>query len=168
MIANSNSNSNTGSASTVVVDLTEVDDNHDDQEHISKKRRLETQENNDTSTNVWLVIHQLESGGYHCVGDYINDRNSNCYSHQPTIFDATICGIYTTRDKANKAAKRVAVDYDIYGINGEEEYESFGNENEEEEDIEDFVGEGRFESGADVGDVNTFSQRVHVISRAVE
>ena len=113
----------------------------------SKKRKAERPQ----LDNVWIAFHQLE-GNYECVGDY--ETHGSCYSHNPTMFDKTILGIFVTREAANKCAN---------------EYWWQIKENDEDEDDDDndddpdFVGEGKFIDGQGLhGDVNTFSQRVVV------
>jgi hypothetical protein len=144
-----------------VVDLTndqadeiEAGTSHSDVVSSSRKRKLETNQ------EVWVAIHRLEPGGYQCVGDYENDRNSGCLSHCPTTFDSKIIGVFDTRDKANRCALDYAQELGL----------DCGDEDDDDDDeVMDFVGEGVFEEGAEQsGDVNTFSQRVFVERHLVQ
>ena len=110
----------------------------------SKKRKVE----HARLEKVWIAFHQLEAS-YDCVGDFVNDHQA-CYSHTPTMFDKTILGIFVTRRAANICAnehwKEINPNYD----------------EDDDDDVPDFAGEGQFIDGSDSGDVNTFSQRVVV------
>jgi len=121
-----------------------------------RKKQLETTIRQQAVRNVWVAIHRLEPGGYQCVGDYENGRSAGHLSHCPTTFDSTILGVFDSREKANRAAQKYA---DGYGF--------CDNEDEDEDSVVDFVGEGLFMSGEDSGDVNTFSQRIFVESHRV-
>jgi hypothetical protein len=104
---------------------------------------------------VWLVIHQLEpqEGG-------VGTSHYN-FNHMPDTFDASIQGVYTTRGKANRAALDCCRDV---------MFEDFDEDEEDvnDDDVEDFVGEGRFKDGGDSGDVHTYSERVHVVKKVLE
>ena len=115
----------------------------------SKKRKAECPQ----LENVWIAFHQLE-GGYECVGDY--ETQGSCYSHNPTMFDKTILGIFVTREAANKCANE-----HWWQIKGN--YDNEDDDDDDYDDVPDFVGEGKFIDGQGPGgDVNTFSQRVVV------
>ena len=106
--------------------------------------------------NVWVALHRLEAGGYECIGDYVNDRNHGCLSHNPETFDTTILGVFDSLAKANSCAHDKALECGIINEYG-------GDDDESDSDAAvDYTDEGAFLSGADSGDVNTFSQRVLV------
>ena len=126
-------------SSTVIIDLT------DDVGDVGSKR-LRTR---DAEIEVWVVIYQLETGGYGSIWDWEEDRHRSCASHNPTRFDSDIRGIFRSRSDANRKALAVCHEKDLEITDGDE-------------DDKDFVGEGVFKSGQDSGDVNTFSERVFV------
>lgn len=71
-----------------------------------------------------------------------------------TTFDATVMGVYASRDKANRAANVCATHLGRLGYGDTE--------------VTYFVGEGTFLDGtATLGGVNAFSQRVFVKGHAV-
>lgn len=101
--------------------------------------------------HVWIAYHQLE--GTHDISFEYN------YSHDPTVFDKTILGIFITE----KAAKRCAYEECVsLGLLDEED-----EDDDEEVDIDeicadiDFEGDGIFRDGSDY-DRNTFSERIHI------
>eukprot|EP01032_Pedospumella_encystans_P010269 gene10269-12021_t len=97
------------------------------------------------------MYHQLEAQD-HGVGDFSSDGHH--LSHAPTTFDATVLGVFTKRQAANRCAQEHWIE-----IGGDDESEE---EDEESEEEFDFVGEGKFKDAMDSGDVNTFSERVFV------
>jgi hypothetical protein len=108
---------------------------------------------------VWIAYYQLEAD-YHCVGDFENDRID--YSpHTPTMFDKTILGIFVTRKAARECAYKECLDRGLLGDDEDEDDDE--EEDEEERMVEcDFEDEGVLLEGSESGDVNTFSQRVHI------
>jgi len=137
------------SKSGAVIDLTEEDSSPrpTPTARPRAKRQREREEG-----EVWVVIHQLERGGYGCIGDWSDTRGA--LSHEPETFDAKIVGVFRSRDDANRRAREYSIAHDI------------GDDDDEDED---FVGEGRFKDGAETsGDVNTFSERVFVERHVVE
>ena len=117
----------------------------------SKKRKVE----HARLEKVWIAFHQLEAS-YHSVGDFVNDRHSDCLSHNPTEFDKTILGIFVTRRAANICANE-----HWRGINHDYD-EDEDEDDDDDDDVPDFVGEGQLIDGSESGNVNTFSQRVVV------
>ena len=113
---------------------------------------------------MWAIIHQLEPGGYQCIGDYANDHNSSCLSHCPTTFDSTIIGMCDYCEKANWASLEYASTIGPNPGDGEEDDDVDNGK----DSVMDFVGEGLFRDGADFGDVNTFSECVFVERRTVQ
>jgi hypothetical protein len=103
---------------------------------------------------IWIAFHRLEAA-YGCAGDW--GYEGRYLSHQPKYFDTKILGIFYNRSDANRCARNYA---NRIGIEREDYDED--DEEEDEDEEEDFVGEGRFLDAAEIGDTNTFSQRVYV------
>jgi hypothetical protein len=106
--------------------------------------------------HVWVAIHQLEAS-YHCVGDF--SKHGRHLSHCPTTFDATILGIFLTKDAANRCAMSHWVDL------GHDEYDE--DDDDEDDSLFDFEGDGKYFDGAESGNVNTFSERVFIKHQAL-
>jgi hypothetical protein len=105
-----------------------------------------------SSSVVWVLIHQLESGGYGCIGDSSYTRG--IMSHEPETFDATILGIFWSREEANRKALEFWIANEIGGDD---------DDDDEDDQVFDFVGEGRFIDGAESsGNTLTYSERVFV------
>mmetsp|Transcript_7884 Transcript_7884/g.17178 ORF Transcript_7884/g.17178 Transcript_7884/m.17178 type:complete len:140 (-) Transcript_7884:251-670(-) len=138
---------------STVVDLTDAVDSPVAPASPTRKRKLPDPL---VGQEVWLVIHQKEAQevGYGSRG--------NPY-YNPDTFDASVVGIYSTRDKANLAAWDFCVDNSI----GDRDYDDEEEEKEAREG-EDFVGEGRFTDGSESGDVHTYSERVHVVMHRIQ
>jgi hypothetical protein len=111
----------------------------------SRKRKAEQGE------YVWIAMYQMEAQ-YGGAGDYHRERRMGITA--PKTFDATILGLYTTKEAANRAAKEYCLEHGWFDDNSEDE--------EASHEVEDFEGEGEFRDGADSGDVNTYSERVFI------
>lgn len=147
------------------IDLTKSSDSQESQPDTKKRKRNRTTKPSTTRlTKVWLLIHQLESGGYHCVGDY---SEYGALSHKPETFDTKVLGIFVDKEKANTAARaaceRLGIERgDSYNHDDDDEQDE-----EQDEEDEDFEGEGRFESGEESGSANVFSQRVFIMKKSI-
>lgn len=106
--------------------------------------------------HVWIAYHQLEG---------TDEINFECnYSHEPTVFDKKILGIFITE----KAAKRCAyVECVSLGILDEEDEEDQAVDLDEICADIDFEGDGIFRDGNDY-ERNTFSERVHIKKENIE
>ena len=137
-----------------VVDLTtESDSNLVDTPTLNRKRKANAI---DVRSFVWVVIHQLEAQ-YHGVGDFSHNRG--CLSHVPKSFDASVLGIYCTREGANHCAREFCLEL---GLDDDDDDDESVDSDNNGKYVKDYVGEGVFIDGRDSGDTNTFSQRVFV------
>lgn len=139
--------------SEAVVDLTNASDTSEEEAPIvGTKRVRETNKRKELKEKeelheVWVVIYQLEAGGYGCVGYADHNLHFN-----PTTFDSEIKGIFRTRGDANNCALEICHD------------EGLIDEDDDNHDERDFVGDGFYINGAErTGDCNTYSQRVFVM-----
>lgn len=161
------SNSNNERSKRKVVDLTaEIDDppqnpvHNNDTETSQKKKKAKKEVIVEEIKYVWIAFHQLEAGGYECIGDFKHERRM--LSHEPETFDATVLGVFTTLAAANQRAHEECLDLGLEEEDDESEEEE-GNSQKDEKEARNYEGEGVYRNGGDYsGDVNTFSERVFV------
>lgn len=102
-------------------------------------------------SEVWITFHQLEPQ-YGGVGNFYH-----CSPRKPKYFNRKIMGMFLTRDAANERAKKGCIEKNF----------GFGPFADEDPPIDDFVGQGRYENGANSGLNTTFSQRILVENQKV-
>ena len=140
--------------SEAVVDLTNTSDTSEgeattvDTKRVRETNKRKVLKEKEELHEVWVVVYQLEAGGYGCVGYANHNLHFN-----PTTFDSEIKGIFRTRGDANNCALEICLDEGLI----DDEVDDIHSER-------DFVGDGFYISGAErTGDCNTYSQRVFVM-----